>query len=524
MASVALMLLPRVPLRKLCENDRFFYMDRLEQYFRGTQDDGKRYDWNGSPRGMGGLEPLPMAPGFYVSLDRRRPSTRKRFARLVTASLTEMSVDGDAFPEINVDGDDAAQKALREWSKLMLLPQKMGEARDNGGQHGTACLSLGVIANAFAVDVHNAKHCTVLEWANRQKLLPARVLKAYLFKKPVFEGGERKVKDFWYVRYWDMSVDITWEAVPAELAEQPDWMDKIAPSFVGDHGFGFCPYYWTQNLPNSEEEDGDGDYEGLEDKFDEYNRLLSATTKGTTFNVDPTLVIKSEDDEQPVTKGSGAVIHSPGGAEFLELAGGSVKAALELMSELRVSILEECQVVRPRDEEAKSGMAQSAAAKRLQYAPMIARCNRLRPQYGSTLTRILEDVLKVARKVRAKPALQIMNDMGAVVMEHKETLTPDLDPGEVESVTLKWPPYFQPTSQDVKDTVSIAQAATGGKPLLSQKSGVDYVGHLFGVVDTDLELQEIEADADKDAERTAEALKTQVGIEGAGGDDKDGDE
>jgi hypothetical protein len=189
-----------------------------------------------------------------------------------------------------------------------------------------------------------------------------------------------------------------------------------------------------------------------------------------------------------------------------------------------VSILEECQVVRPRDEEAKSGMAQSAAAKRLQYAPMIARCNRLRPQYGSTLTRILEDVLKVARKVRAKPALQIMNDMGAVVMEHKETLTPDLDPGEVESVTLKWPPYFQPTSQDVKDTVSIAQAATGGKPLLSQKSGVDYVGHLFGVVDTDLELQEIEADADKDAERTAEALKTQVGIEGAGGDDKDGDE
>jgi hypothetical protein len=516
------MLLPRIPLRQLCETGRFWYLDRLEQYFYGTQDDAKRYDWNGNMRTMGmdtAFQALHQAPGYYVALDRRRPSTRKRFGLMIVSSLTQMSVDGDAFPEINVDQDEAAQQALREWSKIMTLPQKLAEARDKGGAEGTACMSLGVLDGQFAVDVHNAKHCQVLSWANRQRYIPERVLKAYCFQRDVFVDGARVAKHFWYVRYWDTAIDVTWEAIPAEVAERPDWSMLMPPSFVGQHSFGFCPFYWVQNLPDSEEEDGQGDYEGLEDKFDQYNRLLSATTKGTTENVDPTLVVKDEDDGQQVTKGSGAVIHSPQGAEFLELAGTSSAAALTLLTELRVSILEECQVVIPRDDTV-AGNAQSAAAMRLRYRTMISRCNKIRAQYGGALQRILQDLLRVARKYRDE-VRDVYDAQGRVTGREQYTLTPALDPGEAELVTLKWPEYFHPTSQDLKDVIATAQTASGGQPVISHKTSVEFAAPYFGVADTDAELKEIESDKDADMERTKEALQTEVDVVGGGKGDEE---
>lgn len=508
-------LLPRIPLRQFAETSRFWYLDRLEQYFHGTQDDAKRYDWNGDMRTMGmdtAFANLHQAPGYYVALDRRRPSTRKRFGRMIVSALTQMSLDGEAFPEINVDTDEAAQKALREWSTIMALPQKLAEARDKGGAEGTACLSLGVVNGQFAVDVHNAKHVTVMSWANRQKHIPERVCKAYSFWRDVFVDGQRRAKEFWYVRYWDSVVDLTWEAIPAEVAELPDWSTVMPPSFVGQHSFGFCPFYWVQNLPDSEEEDGQGDYEGLEDTFDEYNRLLSATTKGTTCNVDPTLIVKDEDDGQPVTKGSGAVIHSPQGAEFLELAGTSTSTAINLLNELRASILEETQVVIPRGDEA-TGNAPSAALMRLRYRPMIARCNKLRAQYGAALQRLLQDVLRVARKYRDE-VRDVVDEAGRVTAREQYTLTPPLDPGQSELVTLKWPDYFHPTSQDLKDVVDTAQKASGGQPVISHKTSVEFAAGYFGVSDTDLEIKEIEADKDADMERTKEALQTEVDVRG----------
>ena len=515
-------LLPQIPLRQLCETGRFWYLDRLEQYFYGTQDDAKRYDWNGAMRTMGmdtAFQSLHQAPGYYVALDRRRPHTRKRFGLMIVSSLTQMAIDGDAFPEINVDQDELAQQALREWSKIMMLPQKLAEARDKGGAEGTACLSLGVVNGQFAVDVHNAKHVTVLYWEDRQKLIAGAVFKAYCFRRDVFVDGQRKPKDFWYVRYWDGRFDMTWEAIPAEVAERPDWASAVMPSFVGQHDFGFCPFYWVQNLPDSEEEDGMGDYEGLEDKFDRYNQLLSATVKGTTENVDPTLVVKDDDDGAQVTKGSGAVIHSPNGAEFLELAGTSATTAISVLDSLRMSILEETQVVMPREDKI-TGAAQSAAAMRILYRPMISRCNKLRAQYGGALQRILQDVLRVARKYR-DDVREIYDGQGRIVGREQYTLTPPLDPGQAELVTLKWPEYFAPTSQDLKDVVSTAKEAAGGQPVISHRTSVDFAARYFGVSDTDAELKEIESDKDADMERTKQALQNEVDVSGVNDDEPD---
>lgn len=504
--------LPEVPLRLFSESDRFWYMDRLEQYFRNEQDEAKRFDWDGALRNVGGVRLFsPVATGWAPATSERKPCTRYGLAKVIVSNLTQMSLGGSSFPEINVEADAAAEAALRKWSKIMKLPARLSEARNFGGSQGTATLSLATVRGRFRVDVHNPKHCKVLDWADREEFIPARVVKAYSFSRDVYdrEAHSMKKKTFWYVRTWDMQRDLTWSEIPDEIAQLADWQDRIPPSYAIEHGFGFCPFYWCQNLPNSQEEDGEGDYEGTEEKIDELNQVWSATTRGTKKNVDPTLVIQDEDSDEPVVKGSGAVIYSKGGASYLEINGSAVTATVELGGELRQQVLEETQVVIPREEKI-TGAAQSAAAMRILYRPMIARCDTLRDQYGDLIVRILEDVRRIAKTVRLKPAYDTLRADGTLEKK-KDVIVPDLDPGDTDNgVTLRWPEYFALTSQDVKDTTATAMQASGGKQVIAHKTAVEYVGRLFGVADTDEELKAIEADADVEAERAEAALQVEA--------------
>lgn len=505
--------LPVVPLRAYAETDRFWYMDRLEQYFRNEQDEHKGYDWEGDLRSVAGVRLFsPITPDWAPAHSERKPNVRYGLARVIVSNLTQMSLGGSSFPEINCESDEVAEQALRAWSKLMKLPARLAEARNFGGSEGTACLSLATRNGRFRVDVHNPKHVRVEEWADREEFRPLRVIKAYSFTREVYDRDAAKLvkRTYWYVRTWDAEYDRTWAEVPAEIAELADWSDKIAPTHEIRHGYGFCPFYWCQNLPSSQEEDGQGDYEGTEEKIDELNTLYSATHRGQKKNVDPTLVVKDQDPEEgTLTKGSGAVIYSPGGANYLELAGTATASSLELGSELRQQVLEEVQVVIPREDKI-TGAAQSAAAMRILYRPMIARCDTLRDQYGDLIVRLLEDVRLIASQVRAKPAYDVLQPDGQP-KKIKDTLVPDLDPGALDnSVTLRWPEYFALTSQDIKDTTTTAQAASGGGSVISKKTAVEYVARLFGVADPDEELKAIEADADQDAERAADALSVEA--------------
>jgi Phage portal protein, SPP1 Gp6-like len=504
--------LPAMPLRSYAETDRFWYMDRLERYFRNEQDAHKSYDWEGNLINVAGVRLFsPITPDWAPAHSERKPNVRYGLARVIVSNLTQMSLGGSSFPEINCESDEVAEQALRKWSKLMKLPARLAEARNFGGSEGTACLSLATRAGRFRVDVHNPKHVRVEEWADREEFRPLRVIKAYSFTRDVYDRDAAKLvkRTYWYVRTWDAEFDRTWADVPDEIAQLADWADRIPPTHEIRHGYGFCPFYWCQNLPNSQEEDGEGDYEGTEEKIDEINGLYSATHRGQKKNVDPTLVIKDVDNEETVVKGSGAVIYSAGGASYLELAGTATASSLTLGSEMRQQVLEECQVVIPREDKI-TGAAQSAAAMRILYRPMIARCDTLRDQYGDLIVRLLEDVRRIAAQVRAKPAYDVLGADGQA-KKVKDTLVPDLDPGALDNaVTLRWPEYFALTSQDVKDTTATAQAASGGKQVISHKTAVEYVGRLYGVADTDEELKAIEADSEAEASRATDALNAEA--------------
>jgi len=533
---------------------RFARMDRLEAYFRGRQDDHKQYNWDGDMVAVG--QEAAIKPGWYVPLRQRRPDTRYDLGALVVTRLTSMLFGVDRFPELQVEGDEDAEDYIKALCTESRLASRMIEARNLGGATGTSCLSFAFKAGKPRVEVHNAKHVTVLRWADEDERVCAAVLKTYTYTRRVFDPSSGKLKDvlYYYARYWDEAQEIVWEPIPKSLAETDRWTQ--APHKAVPHSFGFCPFYWVQNLANSQEPDGDSDFGGLTDNIDQMNQLLSSTARGVKANCDPTLVVRMEPgaNDGSVRKGSENAIFSPGGADYLTLPGDAPTASLGMAEKLRAFTLDVASVVLA-DPEKLSGAAQSAQALRILYAPMLAKCDLLREQYGEFgIKRVLVGMLRAAKVVASTtvtdPVTGQTTKMGVVLPKrmvreepedeepeaetleavaqedeaaeagdaalpplppHKEKKEPEVrfverKPGTSEEIALNWNPYFSPTWADIKLAADAVKAANGGKPVISQRTSIEAVQSLFGVNDVDEELHEIEEASKQAMEEAAAAM------------------
>lgn len=524
--------IPKAPLRALVEDERFRRLDRMEAYFRKTQDDAKKYDWDGMVSSYGSEAAI--QPGWYVPHKLRRPSSRRDLARLIVNRLSSMMFGQDRFPDVRIEGDEDAEDYVTCLAKESRLATRIREARDLGGATGTACLSFGFVNGKPRIKVHNSKHVTVLDWEDEDEFRPAAVMEAFSYTKKVYNAELKKmeVKTFWRVRFWDALVEVTWRDIPDSVAALLEWQEWPKRK-VNAHGYGFCPFYWIQNRPCSSEYEGEGDYEGCESTFDDINRLVSSITKGTISNVDPTLVVKMDpaSNTGDVRKGSDNAIFSPGGAEYLELKGTAVQAAKVQCDDLVQGVLDECGVILP-DPEKLAGSAQSAQALRILYQPMLANCDIMREQYGDMgIKVILRDMLEVARMLLAREPTQLEDgtQVQAVVIlpprvEREEPEEPGGEPvvtvservpGESSEITLNWPPYFTATWKDIKEAAEGMKNANGGKATLSQRTTVKVMGSLVGVDDWETELAIIKEEETAAIEQQQEQFESQLGAEAA---------
>jgi hypothetical protein len=291
--------------------------------------------------------------------------------------------------------------------------------------------------------------------------------------------------------------------------------------------------YWIQNRPDAQDYDGESDFEGQEENVDAFNRLLSATNKGTVANVDPTLVVKMDPaaNDGTLRKGSDNAIFSPGGADYLELKGTAVQAAERQLERLRAYILDVCGVVMA-DPEKLAGAAQSARALEILYAPMLSNADILREQYGEHgIKPILTDMLRMARRFEALPT--VLDEETGELVQTRFVLPPKMEriedgdegdddeiavdrvPGESETIALNWRPYFAATWADIKNATASAKEANGGRPSISQRTSVQAVAALFGVEDIDAEMDRIEEENEKAVEQAQKAM-------GGGPDPADG--
>lgn len=500
-----------IPLRgidlvQLAETRRFRDLDRLESYYRCTQDDGKQYDWDGRFLGYGAEADI--APGWFVPYKKRKPSSRYDLAKVIVNRLTSFLFGGDRFPEIRVPGDPDAEDYAKALCAAARLPARMAEARNLGGSTGSVCLSWGFVDGRPKVEVHNAKHCTVIDWKDQSDWKVRAAIKCFMFPRQVIKNGRVKLEDFFFARYWDENTEIVWEPMPRDVASSPRWVDWKHK--VIRHDCGSTPFYWVQNIPDSQDPDGECDYEGLCDTLDEINQLLSATGRGTKSNVDPTLVLKMDPqwNDGTVKRGSDNVIWSPGGAEYLELRGTSTEVALRLVERLRSFALDTASVVLA-DPDKLSGAAQSAQALRILYAPMLAKCDVLREQYTEFAIRpILVDMLRAARRLQSSGETIVSDDGEETVLVREIVLPPRVveteeetrieprQPGSSEDLSFNWNPYFSPTWRDIRDAAEAVKSANGNKQIISQRSGIASVQSLFGIEDVERELHEVREEAE----------------------------
>lgn len=507
MADIDYIPLEQISLSDLCESSRCHELDKYESYFKSTQELYKRYDWNGSLISAG----TPVAPGWStVAHSERRARTTFQAAKIIVNRLTSFVFGSERFPEIKIEGDPDAEDFAKSLSDVSRLPMRMIEARGLGGAMGTVCLSFGFVDGKPRIEVHNAKHCTVTNWIDKADFKVGSAIKAYKFERPVFENNKIVVKTFYYARYWDGEVEKVWDPIPQKNAEQYGWTNLPHKEFR--HPGGVCPFYWVQNLPDSEDLDGYSDYQGLLPEFNEVNQLLSATTKGTIANVDPTLVIREDPamNEGTVHRGTDNTIWARGGAEYLELKGSSQASADAQLRMLKQDLMDAAQVV--NIDPNRLGGAMAASTLKLMYAPMLAKCDVIREQYAEfAIKPILRDMLKTAKAVGTNVDVvevdgepvnvayklnlpKRMNDAGA--LEERQ-------PGTSEDVILNWPNYFSPSDVDAKQKVDALKAANGGKSLISHRTSVAAVQSLYGVSDVDAELKAI----DEDDEKALEAAK-----------------
>lgn len=530
-----------VPARTIIESDRYRLLDRRQSYYDGTCHDWKMFDFDGRVISQGPLGTTPLLSSdpmpTYVPLRQRRPSSPYRLARAITNAFTNLVFGEGRFPAITIAGDEMGQDFARALARVGALPEKMVRLRTIGGSVGTAGLSWSFHRGKPRFGVHNGKHLFVTRWADRDELVPEYATEIYRYPTTRWDPDKRGyVKDWhWYRRDWTPEADVIYLPVLYRPGVDPIFVVDRAKSSV--HDDGACHLEWVQNVP-TEDIDGEPDYEGLYDSLDTIDLLYSVITRGATLNLDPTLVLKMDLDfvqRMGVKKGSdnALTVGVGGDAQYLELAGTGIEGGLKLLGEERRTALEAAQCVIPDPNEVASQGISSVSINAL-YKPMLARAGVFRSQYGRAITRTLASMQRAARKLgvgKPRPVAQVPGDLEAPGEEipylalppkivEEPVLDPatgeptgevakarvDLVPGESDDVDAAWPPYFPVTVKDMTDAATAMSTATGGKAVVSHRTGVEVFASLAGL-DPAEEWRRVE----EQGQRAAEADRTMSG-------------
>jgi hypothetical protein len=537
---------------------RYKELDRRESFFSCSQHDYKTYDFDGRVlqiAGPGALASQPLltqevAP-FLVPLRARRPSAPYRLPKVIVGAFTNMVFGAQRFPSVRVEGDQDTQDFATALIKASNLETKMIRARNLGGSVGTVGISWCYDRKGRPrVEIHNGKYLHVHEWDDREELIPRWVSEIYLYPQDEWDGQLRRfVRNwYWHRRDWTEDDDVLFEPVRYETNREPLWVPDPSKSIT--HEDGFCHMNWVQNLP-TEQIDGLPDYDGLYENFDYLDILLSVITKGAVLNLDPTLVLKVDQDIGAAKTGSDNIltVGVDGGAEYLELTGQSIDAGVKLFNEKRRAALEVAQCVVPDPSEI-AAQGTSAVALKMIFQPMLGQAEILRAQYGGALKRVLEQMVEVAQVKTGAPVtiyvrvpdptdprgytetpkeVQLfvnlpqkivrtpqketdpesgiespaMDDQG----KPKQTITKvDQAVGEGGDVELDWPNYFPPTPADQAQGITALTTANGGKAVISQQTSVEQAALLYGVEGGD-EWERVQKDGSADDAKEAEQNK-----------------
>lgn len=442
-----------------------------------------------------------MPGGYYspsladVSAVMRKPTAPSHLGAVIVDRFTGLLFSERRHPQIEAHNPIAAKFAiaLADSSRLWAACIK---ARNFGGGIGTFVVGFVFDNGLPVIEVHDPRWC-VPRWRDRRRFILESVEIRYQYPVEVFDDMGYLVEvPHWYRRVITSQTDVRYMPTPV-VAGPPDW--QVAERV--DHGFGFCPVVWGQNLPIDDDIDGQCDAAGTFDSIEKLDLLLSMATRGVLKNTDPTLVISTDQAMDGVAKGSDSAVKldAAGKAAYLTLPGDAAAAATALADKFRAQALEIAQCVLENPGQHASSGARTATEISRIYEAMTAKADVLREQYGQSLVLPLLGMMIRAAGMLATPKLQGGKYVAQTLRLRGKDLPTMQEIGKIAAATgdgtyfdLRWPAYFDTPMTDVLAATNAAVNAKSGE-ILSREAAAAFLAPLFDVADVAGMLKIIDA-------------------------------
>lgn len=523
--------LPVIRVMRVHETVRAKDLRHWCSFVDGTQHDHCETNWGGGYRDPGvqymheRLAPQGFVPTSSVPYGERRPDTPDPLAAQIVQRFADMLVAGGAFPAVRAPADARTERYLAAILAKSNTGASFHEARQLSGACGEAAVLLEVVEGVPTSEVLNTQYLDV-KWRQVADWIPESVTEQRPIWKRVEErghDGKTKMvrKRYLRTRYWDEVAAVTFEDVPENYGQDRDDQDDagnpkpIPITSVTEHRAGRCPVVWLQNTRNTESPTGKPDLvnQQVMELCDKHDRVSSMATRATIAGTDPTLVLKRSRMTQRMggllRKGYGARLEvgTDGDAKFLEISGETIRVAWESADRLRDKILQTCScvLIDPKT----SGTEKSGEAVQMLWRSMEDRCDSFRVSLSTAIVETCQIWISLGRAWGVASSDGVEVDEGTRAADAPIILPPHVeapddpeteaqdpklsahDVGEAWHVELDWPPYHRPTALQLQATANALSTATGQRPVLSQRSGVEVFGGMLGRVDAAEELRRI---------------------------------
>jgi len=501
-------------------------LNRYYSFYCCTQYDSRTVDWSGrkvlSPierETIARSTVLPMGfwdpSGMYdeMPLDLRMPRAPYHLTRSVVNRFTGLLFSSKMHPQARVAGDPGLQSWVEGLISAARLWIKMAHARTLGGAIGSVAMSFRFRGGKPLISVHDARWCTPEFIDPETGEISALEIRYQYPREQRRPDGVMEQVWYWYRRTIDAQQDIVYRAELVGDGDEPNW----TPATGGPHGFDECPVVWIRNTP-TEDVDGDPDCFGIFEAQEAIDRLLSQADQGAVENADPTLGIFSDDWKQDsVKKGSRNALKAEKGAsaQYVEMTGSGVEAALKVADVHRRNALEVVQVV--LDSELNEGTMTATEVER-RYSPMHERGDIFREQYGENGAKpLIAKIVRAFLALRRSPALDPTTGLAAVPMTvlppaqrvGQSPVARDMPAGLAafsdDLVELAWPEWIKRGPTDATAAATAIASARSAR-VIDQQSAVEYVAPFFGIDDPAAALKRLQAEGGAADDALTEAL------------------
>ena len=522
-ADIDLGNLSRLQVLHLDDTERARRLKLRWRYYEQRQHDDAEVDFDSRPRQRGLSYTQQRARGYVTqgdatspgaprSVNDRRPSCPSTIAGEVVDTYTAALLGAGRHPSIIVVGDPDSTAVLKQIFAAANAWDALTEVRKFTGAQGAAALVPEIIDGTPVVRAIRAEdlYC---EWTNSPNWIPRVAIEQKLVERDHLdpETGAVSVERVWQTRAWDQAYAYVYKDVredhgkPDEhghVDEAERWIELAEAPIP--HRAGRCPVVWVQNARDTDDPVGETDIpSGCYEQIDRLDVVWSMILRGTVANNDPTLVIKDKLIERRMwpmrAKGFGQKIElsEDGDASLLEMSGKTIEMSWVTATHLKEAIESRTGVVVVRPDQA--GALQSGVALQILRGTMNNRVASRRPPLARGLVQLASIFLALARA----EGIKTIGADGKGIALAPIAIPPEDDDGETvyelprlgsgKAIEVIWGELHSPTPNDLQLLSQASTIATGGQPVVSQRTGVGLFAALGQTgVDTEDELERIE--------------------------------